>query len=263
MRGACKGDFEVTLQPAIAAIPTITEIGMAALLPRANQSAKVVSVGSGKLGLEIGGTIIKDRKDRIAFLKATCGRAGLRRQAGRPAAQTVEEGAGWHSERHNCLDYLAGDRRTLRSRTTLRQARRQMDGVLNDLRRGIRVLRDLGVKHIILAADHGHLFGEEVGEDMKIEAPGGDTADLHRRVWVGVGGTSDASYLRTSLASLGHGKRLDIATPWTFACFKAKGGARAYFHGGLSPQELIVPVVDDDADGPSRWQGRRRGSTGS
>src|SRR5262249_14993392 len=30
---------------------------------------------------------------------------------------------------------------------------------------------------------------------------------------------------------------------WTFACFKSKGGARAYFHGGLSPQELIVPVV--------------------
>jgi hypothetical protein len=34
-----------------------------------------------------------------------------------------------------------------------------------------------------------------------------------------------------------------IATPWTFAYFKAKGGARAYFHGGLSPQELIVPVA--------------------
>jgi hypothetical protein len=35
----------------------------------------------------------------------------------------------------------------------------------------------------------------------------------------------------------------DIATPWTFAVFKSKGGGRAYFHGGLSPQELIVPVV--------------------
>ena len=38
-------DCEVSLQPAIAAIPSITEIGMAALLPLANQSAKVVSVG--------------------------------------------------------------------------------------------------------------------------------------------------------------------------------------------------------------------------
>jgi hypothetical protein len=35
----------------------------------------------------------------------------------------------------------------------------------------------------------------------------------------------------------------DIATPWTFAVFKSKGGGRAYFHGGLSPEELIIPVV--------------------
>ena len=78
---------------------------------------------------------------------------------------------------------------------------------------------------------------------MKIDAPGGDTADLHRRVWIGIGGTSAPSYLRTSLAALGVDSDFDIATPWTFACFKAKGGARAYFHGGLSPQELIIPVV--------------------
>src|SRR5262249_25244338 len=79
--------------------------------------------------------------------------------------------------------------------------------------------------------------------DMKIEAPGGKVEDLHRRVWVGVGGTSEPSYLRTSLNSLGVESEYDLATPWTFAVFKSKGGGRAYFHGGLSPQELIVPVV--------------------
>lgn len=118
-----------------------------------------------------------------------------------------------------------------------------MHGVLSDLRRGFRVLADLGVKVIVLAADHGHLFGEEVGDDMKIEAPGGETADLHRRVWVGQGGTSEPSYLRTPLRTFGVESDLDVATPWSFACFKSKGGARAYFHGGLSPQELIIPVV--------------------
>jgi hypothetical protein len=118
-----------------------------------------------------------------------------------------------------------------------------VDTVLGQLRRGVRILSDHGIKTIILVADHGHLFTDEIGEDMKIEAPGGKTEDLHRRVWVGAGGTSEPSYLRTSLSSLGVDSELDIATPWTFACFKSKGGARAYFHGGLSPQELIVPVV--------------------
>src|SRR5438093_7163101 len=123
------------------------------------------------------------------------------------------------------------------------QARLQIDGVLSHLRRGVRVLADHGIKSIVLVADHGHLFADEIGDDTKIEAPGGKVEDLHRRVWVGVGGVSEPSYLRTSLASLGVDSEFDIATPWTFACFKAKGGGRAFFHGGLSPQELIIPVV--------------------
>src|SRR5664279_6274705 len=103
------------------------------------------------------------------------------------------------------------------------QARLQIDGVLSHLRRGVRVLADHGIKTIVLVADHGHLFADEIGEDMKIESPGGKVEDLHRRVWVGVGGNSEPSYLRTSLASLGVDSEFDIATPWTFAVFKSKG----------------------------------------
>jgi hypothetical protein len=125
----------------------------------------------------------------------------------------------------------------------LAQARLQIDGVLSHLRRGIRILADQGIETLVLTADHGHLFADEIDEHMKIESPGGQVADLHRRVWVGIGGTSESAYLRTSLAALGVESDLDIATPWTFAVFKAKGGGRAYFHGGLSPQELIVPVL--------------------
>src|SRR5207247_6420486 len=68
-----KDDFDLTLQPAVATMPTITEIGMASLLPKANQSAKVISVGNGKLALEIDGTVIKERNDRINFVKAHTG----------------------------------------------------------------------------------------------------------------------------------------------------------------------------------------------
>ena len=62
------------------------------------------------------------------------------------------------------------------------QARLQVDAVLGQLRRGTRILSEHGIKTIILVADHGHLFTDEIGEDMKIEAPGGKTEDLHRRV---------------------------------------------------------------------------------
>jgi hypothetical protein len=122
-------------------------------------------------------------------------------------------------------------------------ARLLMDTMLDQLRRCIRVLRDCGINTTFIVADHGHLFAEEVGEDMKIDAPGGNTADLHRRVWVGEGGSmDDAKFMRASLRSLGVDSDYDIAMPWNFAVFRT-GGSLMYFHGGLSPQELIVPVL--------------------
>lgn len=237
-----KDDFDLTLQPALGTIPTITEIGMAALLPKANESAKVVAVGGGKVALEIGGTVIKDRKDRVAFLRENAGvtvfEAKLEDLLPKPTKKVKDgiQGAELILITSQEIDELC-------EADNVAQARLQIDGVLSHLRRGVRVLADHGIKTIVLAADHGHLFAEEIGEDMKIEAPGGKVEDLHRRVWIGVGGTSEPSYLRTSLASLGVDSEFDIATPWTFAVFKSKGGGRAYFHGGMSPQELIVPVV--------------------
>jgi hypothetical protein len=99
------------------------------------------------------------------------------------------------------------------------------------------------VKTIICTADHGYLFADELSSDMKIQPPGGYTADLHRRVWVGQGGEAGYAYLRTHLTEFGLKSDLDIAVPWNFACFKVKGGADAYFHGGMSPQELILPII--------------------
>jgi hypothetical protein len=237
-----KDDFTLELQPALGTIPTITEIGMAALLPKAHESAKVIGVGAGKLGLEIAGKVMKDRKDRVAFLKEHAGvpvfDAKLDDLLPKPGKK-FKDGI----QNAQLILITSQEIDELGEADNMAQARLQIDGVLSHLRRGVRVLADHGIKTIVLVADHGHLFADEIGDDMKIEAPGGKVEDLHRRVWVGVGGTSEPSYLRTSLASLGVESEYDLATPWTFAVFKSKGGGRAYFHGGLSPQELIVPVV--------------------
>ncbi|WP_339396906.1 PglZ domain-containing protein [Synechococcus sp. C9] len=235
-------DFPLACQPALAMIPTITEIGMAALLPKAHESAKVVGVGGGKLGVEIAGQVMRNRNDRVAFLKNHAGvavfDAKLEDLLPKPSKK-VKDGI----QNHQLILITSQEIDELGETDNLAQARLQIDGVLGHLRRGVRILADHGIKTIVLVADHGHLFADEVGEDMKIEAPGGQVADLHRRVWVGIGGNSESTYLRTSLTSLGVESEYDIATPWTFAVFKSKGGGRAYFHGGLSPQELIVPVL--------------------
>ena len=124
------------------------------------------------------------------------------------------------------------------------------------------MLADLGIKTIVLAADHGHLFADEIGDDMKIEAPGGKTEDLHRRVWVGVGGTSEPSYLRTSLASLGSGERLRHRDPVDLRLLQVEGRG-----AGLLPRRAVAPGTDrpgrrDDARPPKRLRHRRPASSG-
>ncbi len=238
---ALAADFDVDLQPGVATVPTITEIGMASLLPHAGQPPRVVSVGNGKLAVEINGTVVKDRKDRVNFLKANAGvkvfDAKLDDLLPKPQKR-VRDGI-----TDAALVLVTSQEIDELGEQDSGQARQHMDGVLGDLRRGLKVLADLGVRHVVLAADHGHLFGDELGEDMLIDAPGGDTADLHRRVWVGRGGTADPAVLRVALAALGVESDMDLATPLRFACFRCKGGARSYFHGGLSPQELLIPVA--------------------
>ena len=233
-----KDDFKLEIQPAIGTMPTITEIGMAALLPKANESAKVVAVGGGKLALEIGGKVIKDRKDRVAFLKENAGvsvfDAKLDDLLPKPAKK-VKDGI----QNAQLILITSQEIDELGEADNMAQARLQIDGVLSHLRRGVRVLADHGIKTIVLVADHGHLFADEIGEDMKIEAPGGKVEDLHRRVWVGVGGNSEPSYLRTSLASLGVDSEFDIATPWTFACLQVEG-----WRASLFPRRTVSARTD-------------------
>jgi hypothetical protein len=52
----------------------------------------------------------------------------------------------------------------------------------------------------------------------------------------------DPATVRVALADCGVTSDLDIVVPRGLAVFRA-GGGRQFFHGGLSPQELLVPVI--------------------
>jgi hypothetical protein len=235
-------EYQSRLMVAVGTVPTITEIGMAALMPGAEGEVRVVPAGEGKVGLQIGNTLLKDRQSRLAW---------LRKQVTEPLVITsLEEmlpkpAPALHSELQQAQLILVTSQEIdeLAERDNIRLARKVMDDVLADLARLVRKLREYGCKTIVIAADHGYLFGDELDSSMKIDPPGGQTIDLHRRVWIGRGGSASEAYLRTSLASFGLSDNLDIAVPWGLGAFKVAGGARAYFHGGMSPQELAVPVL--------------------
>jgi hypothetical protein len=235
-------NFEVSCEPAVATVPTITEIGMAALLPGSEKHVTAATAREGKVALTIDGVMVRDRKERLALLRsiADVEVLDLKLEDLLPKPKKKVEDS---VRKAGLILMTSQEIDSLCEGDNVPFARTRMDSILHDLHRAFRVLAKLGVKKFVVVADHGYIFGEELDDSMKIDPPRGETIDLHRRVWIGRGGEASDSFLRARLDDFNLGPDLEIATPWGFGGFKVSGGAKAFFHGGLSLQELIIPVL--------------------
>ena len=230
---------ELSIQPAVAAIPTITPVGMASLMPGAAESFSAVECGK-ELGGKIADSTVGNLNDRRKFWK---GRVPdvvdleLDKVLSHSNAQLKKSiaGAPLLLVRSVEIDAMGEGGNTF-------LARQVMDTAINNIARAIKRLASLGVSRFVVAADHGHLFIHERDESERIDKPGGEQVSLHRRCWAGRGGSTPPSTVRISAAQLGYDSDLDFVFPTNNAVFKA-GGDLAYYHGGLSLQELLVPVL--------------------
>jgi len=233
-------EFEVTIEPNIALLPSTTPVGMAALMPGVEKGLELVEMPGGKIAITVGSSTLKDRASRIKhFCQAVGSDATVLKlnELMKPSAETKKKikGASLILVTSQEIDRWGEEGEE-------DEARIFMEQVLDRLRTGIRNLGRLGVTRLIVTADHGHLFGETIASGMKMDQPGGKTVELHRRVWIGKGGTTGEGYLRVKASQLGLGGDLELAFPKSLSCFKA-GGSTAYFHGGISLQELVIPVI--------------------
>lgn len=237
------GAQELRLVPAVGALPSITPIGMAALLPGASSSFSVVdqpSKSGAKLAARIGDTTMPGLAERMRYLKAV-----------RPEAVDVDLGE-LLQKSTRALEKRLADAPLVVVRSQSIDglgemdggllARQIMDTIIGNLARAVRKLARTGVEHFVITADHGHQFSIRKEEDMLMDKPGGDTVDQHRRCWAGHGGHTPSAAIRVSGAELGYDTDLDFIFPKGLAVFRA-GGDLAFHHGGPSLQEMIVPVV--------------------
>ena len=124
------------------------------------------------------------------------------------------------------------------------------DTTLDVLQTAVARLLHAGIHRVVITADHGFLAVRQVGEELKIDKPATGSGELHRRAWIGAGGTKSDSTIKVPLADFGIGGGLDIIAPRGLGVFVAGGGLQ-FFHGGLSPQELIVPVIIVTSEEPT------------
>lgn len=236
---------KVDLAAAVAAVPTITPVGMAALCPGASTGFGL-DESDGALRVSIDGLPIKSVADRIALMRGAHGdvadlELGECVQKGEKALAKQLEGVKAVVVRSQELD-SAGENGLLSAQWSA------FDELTQTLPRVVSKLSKAGVRRVVITADHGFIaLSRRLGDAYKIDAPMGGTGELHRRAWIGRGATNHDSVLRLPLGTTGAitTNDLSILVPRELALFKA-GGSKQFFHGGLSPQELIVPVIVAD-----------------
>ncbi|MBN1814004.1 MAG: PglZ domain-containing protein [Anaerolineae bacterium] len=231
------------LTPALATPPTITEIGMAALLPGAEKGLVIKATDKGKLTVAVAGNTLGTRQERLAHFQESVGKKEVAFAKLDQLAPLSDPHLSRELETADVVLVTATEEIDGLCESNPALARRMLDDVLNQLRRGIKTLFGLGIQAAVISADHGYLFGEKLTPGQGIDAPGGERAVLKRRVWIGQGGADLPGVLRAPLSAFGIGGNLEIATPQNLSCFKVKGGAMEYFHGGLSLPELVIPVL--------------------
>jgi hypothetical protein len=231
---------EVNIHPALASLPSITPVGMAALMPGASGSFDVTEQG-GKLGCRIENTFLPDLASRKRFAAARV--PGL-------VDMTLDDLLGLTTGKL-AKKIASAQVIVVRSQEIDQagetgfsiQARQVMDTVIDNLARGVRKLSTAGVERAVITADHGHLFfAADRDESMRVESPGGQEIQLHRRCWIGRGGKTPSGCTRVSAVALGYASDLELVFPAGCGVFKA-GGDLAFHHGGPSLQEMVIPVI--------------------
>jgi hypothetical protein len=229
---------DLKIEAAISVLPSITPLGMAALLPGAAESYSVVEVG-GRLAAKVDGQALGEVKARMDHLKARVPDATditLERllQDSPSKVQSRIGNARVVVVRSQEIDALGEKNELL--------ARNVMDTVIGNLARAVRRLAGMGFERFLLTADHGHQFSARKDEDQKVEAPLGGTLELHRRCWIGRGAGHTPGTVTVKAPELGYDSNLEFIFPAGLGVFMA-GGGLAYHHGGCTLQEMVIPVI--------------------
>jgi len=232
---------ETDVLPAAATLPTVTSVGMAALMPGADGTLTMRQVGD-ELIHHLGERRLKTSDDRMKFLAKKYGDRVVDVEISDFLSLTSK--AKREARLRNADLVVLRDSRIDRmgENITLREARKYITDLLGDLKAAATQLARLGYCYIVIVTDHGHvLLPEVLPGDIVPESPAGEWLLRKRRSLLGKQVKEQAGTCIFNAAHVGiRGDTNDLVVPTGFGVYSAGSG---YFHGGLSLQECVLPVV--------------------
>jgi hypothetical protein len=226
-------EFRTTIQAASAVMPTVTRVGMAALLPGAENNL-YLDVRGGSIVPQIDGADVIDPAGRLKHLQKTygdrCAMADLDAvlQGNVDIADTTQLLLVKTRE----ID-IAGESMSNGIEVIVNSAQEKY-------LRAVSALGELGYEEVHFVTDHGFLLLSEQEPGDGVDKPPGSWRVKKERSLLGTGSASNTTAVyRTD--ELGINGNFDhVAVPRMLGAFRL---GSTYMHSGLSLQESVVPVL--------------------
>lgn len=226
-------DGAIELQAALAQLPTITPVGMASLLPGAEQLT-LHKGDSGPLPM-LEGKAVATVAQRIDVFK--------RRYGQRVADMRLE-------------DFVRGKTPAIADEVDLLVLRSveidshfenhpdtapaEITNALKRIRMAIHRLMERGFNDVVIVTDHGFFMNTHAGAGDVCRKPSGDWQVVHDRCALGDGAADDHHWIMDANKLGVRGEFTRFAAPLSLAAYRS---GLLYYHGGASLQECVVPVI--------------------
>jgi hypothetical protein len=230
---------QVDLSPTLAALPTVTSLGMAHLLP--HDSIVLDEEGRPKIeGRSTSGTKNREQKLQGTDPDARALRVEDVRGLG------MEDGRELFKE--HPLVYIYHDRidATGDDRDTETQVIPEIETAVEELARLVQTLNNWNVYRVLITSDHGFLYAEnEIPDSMMESFPEAEGTRLRKSrslVAERIEGNHGYRFPLRSLSDVDDD--VTVAVPRAVNRYRLRGAGKRFAHGGASLQEMIVPTME-------------------
>ncbi|MCG8613004.1 MAG: BREX-1 system phosphatase PglZ type A, partial [Pseudomonadales bacterium] len=229
-------------EPALSALPSYTQLGMAALLP--NKSLAMADNDTGTVLVD--GQSSQGMANRTKILQAALNGRGQAvksddfMQLNREDSRELLKGNDVVYIYHNRIDHT-GDKMHSEG-----QAFEAAEQTLHDLIRLIKKLTAANATNLLITADHGFIYqNRELDESdfLGDAVTGTDIRYRDRRFVLGKGLAPSPAFHHFSAEQLGLDGDMEALFPKSINRLRLKGSGSRFVHGGACLQEVVIPVL--------------------
>ena len=236
--------YMAELSPAISALPSYTQLGMASLLPH----TALAFTDNDKNPTEIlaDGLSTQGTDNREKIIQKNCGAKAKAIQAKDWLALNTQQTRDISRDHdliyiyHNQIDAV-GDKRDTEGRTF-----DAANNAIDELVEITRKLSSANMSHIFITADHGFLFQKRALEESAFlhDAPSGaNILKKDRRFVIGKGLEDSRGFKKFEAKTLGLSGNRDVLIPKSVNRLRVRGSGSCFVHGGATLQEIVIPFI--------------------